>query len=98
MERKLAAILYADVAGYSRLVGTDEEGAHRVFRAHFDALNATIEGPTSRVGHHMIDANGLNPARITVQGYGDSRPQAPNDTLENRAKNCRVEISVVPEQ
>ena len=25
-ERKLAAILAADVAGYSRLMGTDEEG------------------------------------------------------------------------
>ncbi len=26
LERKLAAILYADVAGYSRLTGEDEEG------------------------------------------------------------------------
>ncbi len=44
MERKLAAILYADVVGYSHLACLDEEGAHRVFRAHFDALSATIEG------------------------------------------------------
>jgi len=27
--RKLAAILYADVAGYSRLTGVDEIGTHR---------------------------------------------------------------------
>jgi adenylate cyclase len=27
MERKLAAILAADVAGYGRLMGVDEEGA-----------------------------------------------------------------------
>jgi adenylate cyclase len=26
VERKLAAILAADVAGYTRLIGTDEEG------------------------------------------------------------------------
>jgi len=26
MERKLAAILYADVAGFSRLTGADEKG------------------------------------------------------------------------
>ena len=26
MERRLAAILAADVAGYSRLIGADEEG------------------------------------------------------------------------
>src|SRR5688500_12722709 len=29
MERRLAAIMVADVAGYSRLVGTDETDAHR---------------------------------------------------------------------
>ena len=28
VERRLAAILAADVAGYSRLMGTDEEGTH----------------------------------------------------------------------
>jgi class 3 adenylate cyclase len=28
VERKLAAILAADVAGYSRLMGADEEGTH----------------------------------------------------------------------
>ena len=27
--RKLAAILYADVVGYSRLTGTDELGTHQ---------------------------------------------------------------------
>ncbi len=29
LPRKLAAILYADVAGYSRLTGEDEDGMHR---------------------------------------------------------------------
>ena len=28
IERRLAAILAADVAGYSRLMGEDEEGTH----------------------------------------------------------------------
>jgi adenylate cyclase len=28
VERRLAAILAADVAGYSRLMGEDEEGTH----------------------------------------------------------------------
>src|ERR1700757_4791504 len=32
--RRLAAILAADVAGYSRLMGTDEEGTHERLRAH----------------------------------------------------------------
>ena len=33
-ERKLAAILAADVAGYSRLTGADEEGTHERLKAH----------------------------------------------------------------
>jgi TolB-like protein/class 3 adenylate cyclase len=34
IERKLAAILAADVAGYSRLMGSDEEGTHARLIAH----------------------------------------------------------------
>jgi len=32
--RRLAAILAADVAGYSRLMGADEEGTHERLRTH----------------------------------------------------------------
>jgi adenylate cyclase len=38
VERKLAAILAADVAGYSRLMGVDEEGTLAQFKAHRRAL------------------------------------------------------------
>src|ERR1700751_5361348 len=34
VERRLAAILAADVAGYSRLMGADEEGRHERLKAH----------------------------------------------------------------
>jgi adenylate cyclase len=34
VERRLAAILAADIAGYSRLMGTDEEGTLAALRAH----------------------------------------------------------------
>jgi adenylate cyclase len=37
-ERRLAAVLAADVAGYSRLMGADEEGTHARLRAHFREL------------------------------------------------------------
>jgi adenylate cyclase len=36
--RRLAAILAADVAGYSRLMGVDEEGTHERLKAHFRQL------------------------------------------------------------
>jgi adenylate cyclase len=35
--RRLAAILAADVAGYSRLMGVDEEATHRRLKAHLGA-------------------------------------------------------------
>jgi class 3 adenylate cyclase len=34
VERRLAAILAADIAGYSRLMGVDEEGTLRQLKAH----------------------------------------------------------------
>jgi class 3 adenylate cyclase len=36
--RRLAAILAADVAGYSWLMGADEEGTHERFKAHLVEL------------------------------------------------------------
>jgi class 3 adenylate cyclase len=36
--RRLAAILAADVAGYSRLMGADEEGMHERLKAHLGEL------------------------------------------------------------
>jgi len=36
--RRLAAILAADVAGYSRLMGADEEGTHERLQAHLAQL------------------------------------------------------------
>ena len=36
--RRLAAILAADAAGYSRLMGADEEGTHERVKAHLAEL------------------------------------------------------------
>src|ERR1700738_2377798 len=38
VERRLTAILAADVAGYSRLMGADEEGTHERLKAHLGEL------------------------------------------------------------
>src|ERR1700683_5216074 len=47
LERKLATILSADVAGYSRLMGEDEEQTLKTFRGHkkvFESLVAMHHG------------------------------------------------------
>jgi len=35
---------------------------------------------------------GIDPSRLQAKGYGESMPVAPNDTVENKAKNRRVEL------
>jgi adenylate cyclase len=56
LERKLAAILYADVAGYSRLTGEDEERTHRALSAYLDILTTSIEKHNGKVLHYAGDA------------------------------------------
>ena len=48
--RRLAAILAADVAGYSRLMGADEEGTHERLKAHL----AELVDPKIREHHGRI--------------------------------------------
>ncbi len=45
VQRRLAAILAADVVGYSRLMGADEAGTRARFNAH---LNELIEPATGQ--------------------------------------------------
>lgn len=45
---------------------------------------------------HELLAPGQIPAeRFVLEGYADTKPLVPNDTIENRAKNRRVEIIVL---
>src|ERR1700726_3666915 len=48
--RRLTAILAADVAGYSRLMGADEEGTHERLKAHLrDLIEPKIAEHRGRV-------------------------------------------------
>ena len=40
----------------------------------------------------LVDREGVNPAQINAQGFGEARPVADNNTSEGRAKNRRVEL------
>ena len=54
MDRRLSAILAADIAGYSRLLGEDEEATVRAVQEHQAALVALI----GKHGGHVIDTAG----------------------------------------
>ncbi len=45
----------------------------------------------------LVDASGMPTTRFAIQGYGDTRPIADNSTAEGRARNRRVEITLVPD-
>jgi adenylate cyclase len=49
MERRLAAIVCADVAGYSRMMGADEAGTHAAFKAHRSAIYPMILNHGGRI-------------------------------------------------
>ena len=57
VERKLAAILAADVVGYSRLTGADEEGTMRRLRAlRAELIDPVIQANRGRVFHTAGDS------------------------------------------
>ena len=47
---------------------------------------------------YLIENKNINPNRISIKGYGEFNPIAPNDTPENKANNRRVDILVVEER
>ena len=55
-QRKLTVILYADIAGYSRLTGEDEEGTHRRAMAVLDHASDAITGGGGTVLRYAGDA------------------------------------------
>ncbi len=61
-------------------------------------LNQTLSlKRAAAVRDWMRDTGEVPESCFAVQGYGESRPIATNDTPEGRALNRRVEISLVPQ-
>lgn len=61
VERRLAAVLAADVAGYSRLMGADEIGTLQTLKAHRREL--------------LDPAIASNKGRIVKTSHGDAAPR-----------------------
>jgi TolB-like protein len=55
IERRLAAILAADIAGYSRLMGADELGTARALREHREAIDPVVASHGGRIVKAMAD-------------------------------------------
>ena len=55
------------------------------------------EARAASVRDWLADASGIPLSHFATQGYGDTRPEASNDTEAGRATNRRVEITLVPD-
>lgn len=73
------------VAGYTDNVG-DPDSNLKLSTARAEAVR-----------DWLTDASGMAATQFAIQGYGDTRPLADNDTEAGRAKNRRVEITLVPD-
>lgn len=58
-------------------------------------LNQTLSEYRAKVVSTYLIRRGIGEGRISIQGYGGSRPLVKNDSKGNRARNRRVEISVI---
>jgi outer membrane protein OmpA-like peptidoglycan-associated protein len=63
-----------------------------------DAYNQALSQRRALSVSNYLASQGVNPARLSAVGYGESRPVATNDTAEGRAANRRVEILIDPRE
>lgn len=63
---------------------------HARFRSNWDLSGARA----SSVADYLTAYAGVPRERVVVRGMADTRPVAPNDTREGRAKNRRIEVLV----
>lgn len=88
---KLAAFLQQFPERRLRIEGyTDSVGS--------EAFNQALSERRAAAVQSALVSRGVNPARITVQGYGKNHPVASNATPEGRAMNRRVEVVIADEQ
>jgi OOP family OmpA-OmpF porin len=57
-----------------------------------DAYNQKLSERRAKAARDYLVSQGVSASRITVVGWGESKPVASNDTAEGRAENRRVEV------
>ncbi len=60
------------------------------------SYNQALSERRARSVADILQANGVNSARISTIGLGENRPAASNLTAEGKARNRRVDIEIIP--
>ena len=85
VKRKLTVILAADVEGYSRLMGADEEATLKTLGAYRQIIDTTIAGHAGRV-FPTAAARGV--WRLSYIGWSDSRRWHHRNGNDRRRGGC----------
>ena len=99
LPRKLAAILYADVAGYSRLTGEDEDATHRKLSEYLDLISGTVGHHRGRVMHYAGDAvlamfDAVVDALTCATAIQESLKGRSDESAENRRLEFRIGLNL----
>jgi adenylate cyclase len=100
VERRLAAILAADVVGYSRLIGVDETGTLSMLRAlRKDLVQPTIAGHRGRIFKLMGDGllaefSSVVDAVTAAVEIQKAVPERTSDLPENKRIALRIGVTV----
>lgn len=60
--------------------------------------NLELSSRRAKAIANILMLHGIPPQRISIKGYGDTRPIESNSTEEGRAKNRRVEVKLIPKE
>jgi outer membrane protein OmpA-like peptidoglycan-associated protein len=63
-----------------------------------DTLNQQLSEQRAMSVKNALTGQGVNPARMSAVGYGESKPIADNNTESGRQTNRRVAITITPRQ
>ena len=88
VQRRLAAILAADVVGYSRLMGVDEEGT----LARLKALRAELFDPTTEKNRGRIFKTTGDGVLVEFHSAVDGGPQRRRDRAHHRQGLLKADL------
>ncbi|MFP5470455.1 MAG: OmpA family protein [Bacteroidia bacterium] len=73
--------LVVEISGHTDDVGNDNE-------------NLVLSDSRAKTVMHFLITQGISAERLSAKGYGETKPKAPNNSTENRAKNRRTDFVI----
>lgn len=87
--QKIIAFIKANPTLKIEFSGHTDNSGDKVF-------NKTLSNNRAKAIYDYVIEKGTLPAtNLSYKGYGDTKPKAPNDTPENKAKNRRTELKIL---